>query len=396
MNSIDVYLDILISIAAAINIYINFHSRDLGLRQMRQWKNWANLGVFLDFICLMPLLLIQDLLFKNVDANLVFLNLLAARHIWKIKDFLDEFDNLKPIVYRIVPLVMIMPLLVHLIACGWIALGSGSAEIDNNKYSTYIKALYWAMTTLTTVGYGDIVAKIPSQMIYASCTQLVGVGVFGFILSNVASLLSRLDAARESHMDNLDQVETFMNSYRIPTLVKSKVRAYYHYVWKKHKGRLDTSLLEMLPGKLKSELNFSINQTVIERVSFLKTASRELLEDIMLALEHRVFVPDERIFRAGDPGDCLYMIHAGQVEVLTAEGNHIAHLSEGSVFGEIALISEGSRTATIKANTYCDLYALPKKDFLHIVSAYPSFKADIEEIMRKRQAPKTEPLAKAS
>lgn len=379
----DLFLDILISCAAAVNIHIYFFERRASIRKVR---NWLNVSVMLDLICLMPLLLIEDLLFDSASVGLVFLNLLTCRHIWRIKRFLDEFDNLKPIVYRLVPVAMMMPLLVHLIACGWISLGSGTAGPNPDKLTEYVKAFYWAMTTLTTVGYGDISAKTSPQMLYACFTQLMGVGVFGFILSNVASLLSRLDAAREHHMDNLDKIETFMNSYGIPIDVKSRVRAYYHYVWMEHKGRLDKSVLEVLPDKLQSEINFSINKPIIERVAFLKNASRELLEDIMLKLDHRIYVPGERIFRAGDHGDCLYMIHAGQVDILSANNEHIATLSEGAVFGEFALISDAPRTASARTSTHCDLYALSREAFTHIVDAYPEFKSQIEEVMRERQS----------
>ncbi|NJL24822.1 MAG: hypothetical protein HC902_06405 [Calothrix sp. SM1_5_4] len=175
------------------------HSRHrIRKRGVRSWETWLRPGVVADIICFLPLMMIQDWLFSGASVSLVFFNLLTARHIWKIKNFLDEFDNLKPIVYRLVPLGMMMPLMVHLIACGWIALGSGTAGPDADRVLEYIKAVYWAMTTLTTVGYGDIAAKTPFQMMYAAVTQLVGVGVFGFILSNVASLLSRLDAARDT------------------------------------------------------------------------------------------------------------------------------------------------------------------------------------------------------
>jgi hypothetical protein len=380
---VDLGFDLIISVASAINIFIHFRKHD---QNPLDWKSWVSLSVFLDLICLLPFMLIEDQFLGATSLGLVFFNLLTARHTWKIKEFLDEFDNLKPIVYRLVPLALMMPLLVHLIACCWIALGSGTAGTDTDKFAEYVKAFYWAMSTLTTVGYGDISAKTPGQMIFASGTQLVGVGVFGFVLSNVAGLLSRLDAAREHHMDNLDQIETFMHSYKIPPETKSKVRSYYHYVWKEHRGYMDKSLLHSLPSKLQSELNFAINHSIIERVSFLKDASKEMLEDIMLALDHRVFVPGERIFRAGDVGDCLYMIHAGQVDILTSENKHIASLNEGAVFGEIALISDGPRTATARASSYCDLYALPREDFAKIVESYPHFKSHLEEISRARQS----------
>jgi Cyclic nucleotide-binding domain/Ion channel len=381
--AIDLSLDLLISCAAAVSLSLRFFGTTR--LDVRDWRNWIHPGALADLVCLMPLMLIQDALFSGADIGLVFLNLLIVRHIWKIKSFLDEFDNLKPIVYRLVPLGLMMPLMVHLIACGWIALGSGNIGPDSDKVFEYVKAVYWAMTTLTTVGYGDIAAKSAAQMLYAAATQLVGVGVFGFILSNVASLLSRLDAAREHHMDNLDQIEGFMASYSIPVDVKSKVRGYYHYVWKEHKGRLDKSLLEQLPNKLKSELNSCINKAVIERVSFLQTATPELLEDMMLALDHRVYVPGERIFRAGEHGDCLYMIHSGEVDILNPKGDHVARLGAGSVFGEIALVSEAPRNATAQSKTYCDLYALPKSDFYRIVDAYPQFKSHLDEIIAERR-----------
>jgi len=378
----DLSLDLMISLVAAINIYIHFAEHDFNLKDKRHWLRPT---IVLDFICLLPLMLIEDWFFQGGSIGLVFFNLLTCRHVWRIKKFLDEFDNLKPIIYRLVPLTMMMPLLVHLIACGWIALGSGSVGPDSDKFLEYVRAFYWAMTTLTTVGYGDIVAKTPFQMVYAAITQLAGVGVFGYILSNVASLLSRLDAAREHHMDNIDQIEMFMNSYRIPVDIRSQVRSYYHYLWKEHNGRLDKSLLETLPHKLKSEIHFSINKSVIERVPFLKSASRDMLEDIMLALDHRVFIPGERIFRIGDHGDGLFMIHSGQVDILSAQGHHIATLDEGAVFGEIALISEGPRTATAKSIGFCDLYFLPKESFLKIIESYPQFKTEIEGLMRNRQ-----------
>jgi voltage-gated potassium channel len=381
--NVDLGFDLLISVASAINIYIHFQKHE---QKISDWRNWIAASVILDFVCMLPFMFLEDSLLNGSSVGLVFVNLIAVRHIWKIKDFLDEFDNLKPITYRLVPLGLTMPLLVHLVACGWIALGSGTAGPDADKTFEYVKAFYWAMATLTTVGYGDIAAKTAVQMFYAAGTQLVGVGVFGFVLSNVASLLSRLDAAREHHMDNLDQIETFMDSYKIPTDTRSKVRSYYHYMWKEHRGYMDKSLLQSLPSKLQSELHFSINHAIIERVSFLKDATPEMLEDIMLALDHRVYVPGEKIFRCGDEGDALYMIHAGQIDILTADNKHIASLSEGAVFGEIALISDSPRTATARAASYCDLYALPKKDFNRIIDYYPDFKSHLEEVMRARQA----------
>jgi voltage-gated potassium channel len=279
-----------------------------------------------------------------------------------------------------------MPLLVHLVACTWIYLGSGTAGPDPDQSLEYIKAIYWSFTTLTTVGYGDISAKTPAQMLFACCVQVLGVGVFGFVLSNVASLLSRMDAAREHHMDSLDKIETFMRSHEIGADLRVKIRDYYHYLWTNHRGYRDTTLLQDLPKKMQSELFLFINRSIIERVPMLRDASVELIEDLMNELKPRILVPGERIFRAGDPGDAMYFIQNGQVEILSTENKLIAELKDGDYFGEMALVSEKPRSASARAASFCDIYVLSKAAFSRAINTYPEFSAHLEKTVKERQS----------
>lgn len=380
---LEVLFDALISFISGINIYLYF--RDTGLNP-KKLAHWMHLGLLLDVVCLLPLSFFAFVMFGDTAGWILVLNLLSARHIRAIKPFLDNFDSLQPITYRLVPLVLTLPLLVHLIACSWIALGSGTAGPDPDQLLQYVKAVYWTFTTLTTVGYGDISAKTIPQMLFACGVQIVGVGVFGFILSNVASLLSRSDAAREHHMDNLDRVETFMRMNRIPPHLRGKIRAYYHYMWQSRKGYEDETLLEGLPGKIQSELNLHINQSMVEKVPFLQQASHELIEDLMNELEARVFVPDERIFRIDEDGDALYFVHNGEVEILDRNNQPIVQLGDGAFFGEMALISDKPRSATAKSRTFCHAHVLKKEAFRRVTTKYPEFKRHLENLMKERRA----------
>jgi voltage-gated potassium channel len=380
----EVAFDLLISVVAGLNIFMFYQSRRSGEIKDVSTSSW--IGLALDLICLLPLSVIGLIYFDSSYQSLLLLNLLCARHVRHIKPFLDQFASLQPITYRLVPVAIFLPMLVHLIACGWIALGSGTAGPDPDRLVEYVRAIYWAFTTLTTVGYGDIAAKTPPQMLFTCVVQVCGVGVFGFILSNVASLLSRSDAAREHHMDNLDKIETFMRTHSTPPELRGKIRSYYHYLWKSKKGYSDHSLLEGLPAKIQSELWFHINHTIVERVPFLKGAEKELLEDLMNALEPRIYVPGERIFRVDEPGDALYLVHSGNVEVIGRDNSLIANLGEGAFFGEMALISDKPRSATIRATTYCDIYVLHREAFEKVTTAYPHFRTHLEEVVNRRQA----------
>lgn len=315
-----------------------------------------------------------------------FLALPCLRHVRRVSLLLEEFPTLPPVVYRLTPIFIVAPLLVHFTSCFWIAIGSGSAGNQGDFALVYMKALYWSITTLTTVGYGDITAITPVQMAYASLIQILGVGIFGYVLSNVAGILARADAARERHMNNLDKVETYMKIHRIPTDLKRRIRTYYQYLWQSKKGYQNADLLVDLPETIQSQLLLHVNQSIIKKVPFLKGADEELLAAMMSGLQSRILIPGETIFQIGDPGDEIYFIQSGEVEILGQELVHIATLTDGSFFGEMALISERTRSATAVARSFCDVYSLSRQSFEKIAQEHPTLRTHIEETMDRRQS----------
>ena len=379
----EIFLDLTISAVAALNLYLHFKVSGASPHQLR---SWLAPGLILDLMSLMPFSLI--LLGSTApEAQVILLfNLAIIRHIRQIKPFLDGFPALQPITYRLIPLLVALPILIHVLACGWIWLGSGSIGPDLDPWVTYVRGVYWTFTTLTTVGYGDIVAKSIPQMLFACGVQVTGACVFGYILSNVAGLLARSDAAREHHMDSLDRIETFMGLHHTPPELRTKIRTYYNYMWTKKKGYRDDTLLDGLPSKIRAELFTHINLPMLKKVPFLKNASPDLIDDLMMELKSRIFIPGERIFRAGDLGDALYFIESGSVAIVSPTDQHIVSLSEGNIFGEIALISNLPRQATTVAETYCDLYSLSREAFNRVADGYPDFHAEISRVMEERQS----------
>jgi hypothetical protein len=378
----EIAFDLFVLLVSSANLILIFEE---SVESANVVSNWFRFSVLLDLACLTPVALSLLALNGYAPSGALVINFLLVRHVRRIKSFLDDFGSLQPTTYRLVPLVAMLPLLVHFAASGWIALGSGSAGVDADHFLAYSKAFYWAFSTLTTVGYGDIVAITPPQMFFACTIQLIGVGVFGYILSNVASLLSRSDAAREHHMDNLDRIETFMKIHTIPSPLRLKIRDYYHYLWKNKKGYQDRSLLDGLPAKIQSELFVHINRAIIEKVPLFRGASENMIEDLMNELEPRIFVPDERVFRIDEPGDALFFIQSGEIDIVGRDGKTIVVLREGSFFGEMALISAQPRNATAVANGFCDLYVLHRTAFDRATAAYPEFREHMESTVNERR-----------
>jgi Cyclic nucleotide-binding domain len=100
------------------------------------------------------------------------------------------------------------------------------------------------------------------------------------------------------------------------------------------------------------------------------------------------FEPGQIVFRQGDEGDCAYFVRSGEVEVVQrqADGTEgvVAKLSRGQYFGEMALIRNAPRNATIRVITRTEVAVLGKQNFLTMLSLIPSTQEDIMKTVNER------------
>jgi CRP-like cAMP-binding protein len=111
------------------------------------------------------------------------------------------------------------------------------------------------------------------------------------------------------------------------------------------------------------------------------------LEDISARLRPVKYRSGEVILTEGTPGDVMYLIEWGRVEVLSKTDGRsriLAVLGEGDFFGEMALLTSGSRSATVRAVTDVDLLALYQPDFDELVLKYPTLAVTLGRVLSQR------------
>ena len=130
------------------------------------------------------------------------------------------------------------------------------------------------------------------------------------------------------------------------------------------------------PGKIDRELlrMRAIAAALIEQVPFFKNASSDFLRDVIPRLDARQFVPGEIVVYEGDVGDEMYFLTKGQVEVVRGEpAQRLTILREGSFFGELAILKDAPRAATIRTLTDVEVYALRRDEVLQLAQIHADF-----------------------
>jgi len=127
-----------------------------------------------------------------------------------------------------------------------------------------------------------------------------------------------------------------------------------------------------------------LNRETLQKIPLFAGADAVLLGSLIMALKPVVFQAGELIIRKGDIGSSLYMISRGEVDILDDAGGVVATLGEGTFFGEISLLLSSPRTATVRANSYCDCFLLEKGDFARVLRDRPQFLKSVMELATSR------------
>jgi len=135
-------------------------------------------------------------------------------------------------------------------------------------------------------------------------------------------------------------------------------------------------------------------------VPLFEGLSPEHFQLIANALVPRTALAGENIIKQGERGRSLFLIARGVVAVLISEAagvpRRVASLHAGDFFGEMALLSEAPRNATVQAVTGCQLYELAKKDVDQVCETLPGIKQALLSASESRSADTAAPVRRST
>jgi voltage-gated potassium channel len=347
--------------------------------------------LWVDIITSIPYDIIASLFGLNIITNTIMtIRLLRIARIIKLRIAFEVIDFVPKAIKILFGLTAIC-LAIHWLACGWMII-TPRPGLDTISY--YNVSLYWAVTTLTTVGYGDITPATNFARIYTMFVMVIGVASYGVIIGNFSRMIMLADKYKEEKKEKLEALRSFMRYYNIPKGLQKQTFQFYNHVLTQNISKEEELIVKDLPQALQNELSIYKKIKLIKNVHVFKGCTTPCLKLIATKLTQTFHSPNEYIIKKGDVGDQMFIIGHGEFQVSSGD-QILATLKDGQFFGEIALLEDTIRNCDIISNTYCDLYAFSKEDFLEVIAKYPELEEKFKEKYKRRQSDKKQNLKAA-
>eukprot|EP00291_Cryptomonas_curvata_P016824 CAMPEP_0172166856 /NCGR_PEP_ID=MMETSP1050-20130122/9234_1 /TAXON_ID=233186 /ORGANISM="Cryptomonas curvata, Strain CCAP979/52" /LENGTH=460 /DNA_ID=CAMNT_0012837553 /DNA_START=1687 /DNA_END=3065 /DNA_ORIENTATION=- len=281
---------------------------------------------------------------------------------------------------------------------GWVALQEGIMVPDDSDgagpdayalnmdglYYASVTAIYWAATTMTTIGYGDIVAWTAVEKTVAVAVMVLGCALFAWTTSKITSVITAEPFCAKRFSNRLQETRDFFREHRLPPALEKRIGALHMLMHPEGTMHDESGLLRDLPEGLAAEVQHHLLRDVMAKCPLFAAcgapARRRICRRMRLC-----YVPEgESLYEEGDTADAVFFVRAGAVDLLEPPGpgpgsgpsggggsdlwagrRVLQTVRAGGCFGENQLIglSPGdARTRTAVARTMCELCYLPMAD----------------------------------
>ncbi|XP_076294169.1 hyperpolarization activated cyclic nucleotide gated potassium channel Ih isoform X2 [Lasioglossum baleicum] len=309
-------------------------------------------------------------------------------------DLIFKFLNMASVFMRIFNLICMMLLIGHWSGClqflvpmlqgfpsnSWVAINELQDAYWLEQYSW---ALFKAMSHMLCIGYGRFPPQSLTDMWLTMLSMISGATCYALFLGHATNLIQSLDSSRRQYREKVKQVEEYMAYRKLPREMRQRITEYFEH---RYQGKFfdEELILGELSEKLREDvINYNC-RSLVASVPFFANADSNFVSDVVTKLRYEVFQPGDIIIKEGTIGSKMYFIQEGIVDIVMANGEVATSLSDGSYFGEICLLTNARRVASVRAETYCNLFSLSVDHFNAVLDQYPLMRRTMESVAAER------------
>ncbi|XP_042165771.1 potassium voltage-gated channel subfamily H member 8-like [Oncorhynchus tshawytscha] len=373
-----------------------FSARLICIHYMTTW-------FIIDLVAALPF----DLLYAFKVSVVSVVHLLKTVRLLRLLRLLQKMDRYSQHSTVVLTLLMSMfALLAHWMACIWYVIGK--KEMEANAYSwdigwlhelgkrlespydplgevngtglsgpslrsVYIASLYFTLSSLTSVGFGNVSANTDAEKIFSICTMLIGALMHALVFGNVTAIIQRMYSRWSQYHTRTKDLKDFIRVHHLPQGLKQRMLEYFQTTWSVNNGIDSNELLKDFPDELRSDITMHLNKEILE-LSLFASASRGCLRSLSLHIKTTFCAPGEYLLRQGDALQAIFFVCSGSMEVLK-DGMVLAILGKGDLIGANMSIDDRviKTNADVKALTYCDLQCINLSGLYEVLDLYPEY-----------------------
>ena len=330
------FFDILLTFNTAYysdpdDAYIAIRSRIIS-KYVQSW-------FIVDLISCIPFNTLAELATTSNNSNLRTLRLIRIIRLLrlvkliKIVNFvkifyrLEDLFNISPSAMSLIATIIQVIYTAHLISCMWWGLCTNLTTLtwydsvsqvyiplrEASFQDQYVASLYWTVTTLTTVGYGDIVPINNKERILAIFIMVIGATVFGYVVANISTIIGNFNELETRAADRLSEMTESMRDRNCPDSLIKEITNHYIQVFKHGSMFDEDAILSRLPVRLRQELLFVQHKSILEKIPLFQYIKNVSLKLFLLSTMKSTFVGiDRQILKEGGRSEELIFIVTGK------------------------------------------------------------------------------------
>ncbi|GLU02936.1 hypothetical protein SLE2022_201660 [Rubroshorea leprosula] len=329
-------------------------------------------------------------LFTGKSKVGILYSLLGLLRFWRLRRVKQLFTRLEKDIrfnyfwIRCARLLAVTLFLVHCAGClyylladwyphqGKTWLGSVNPNFrETSLWIRYISALYWSITTLTTVGYGDLHAVNAVEMIFIIFYMLFNLGLTAYLIGNMTNLVVEGTHRTMEFRNSIEAASNFVSRNRLPPRLKEQILAYMCLRFKAESLN-QHQLIEQLPKSIFKSICQHLFLPIVEQVYLFKGVSKEILQLLVAKMKAEYIPPREDVIMQNEAPDDVYIIVSGEVEIIDCEMEKeivVGTLHSGDMFGEIRALCYKPQRFTFRTKTLSQLLRLRTNDLVEAMQA---------------------------
>lgn len=315
--------------------------------------------------------------------------------------------------------VLIMIFLAHMEACSWYALSNNPNIPPGNELSDddafvnwvqrqeklepafaaerdfeipwgrYIASLYWAFTTMSTVGYGDIFPVNEVERMFAIASMVVACCCFAMVVGGLQQVLAKFGQERQEFDRMLLKTMRYLRAQKVNRELQYKVKRYLEHNYdNKSQTSMDPKLLANLSDNLKSEVMVALLMPIMERFPLFKQSSRLFLVRMCTGCKTHRHAPGDVVADPGTVASSMYFVVTGRLVMIKVGENKETprQYFEGYWIGELNLFVSETRAYSILSVSFSEVLEISRtalqqtlQDFPKMLGTYKEMKERIKE-----------------